>query len=352
MILALVLALSTSQVTGQCSAGRNCRSASFTASTSVTNTTALWCQQNPFFAWGMSQASQQWRLSNASTCATAVTGNVVTVDPSSGTWIFGNNYALTFAGHIAPTNLPALSGVRGLASDATTNRVWRGDTVVWRDVQSGAHPVLDGATYWYTGDLGTTGGLTWRTTPRLNGADVAFTTVSASSATLNGAVDFQTTAVSGNQAHHSSAAFVRRQGRPRWSFTGFPFLGSSNIRIFIGLSSALPVAAGSSTPTTTGLLFRQDTTVGANIFACSAAAAALTCVDTGVAAQSFNERRLEIDCREAAACTFWVDGQARVRTTTNLPALATLMGSTVSVETLTTAAQSTQVRRVALETLE
>lgn len=345
LTLSLLVALATGQVAQVCGPGKNCRATNFTATTTNAGATALSIPTisgvSPFIYLGVCPirtVSGSLQVGNDAACPTIFTG--ATSMSTAGINLGTASTSFTLA-------VP--SAIRGLAADTTSNRLWRSDTLQWRDVQSGPHPVLDSALYWYSSDLGTSGAQTWRSgAPRLNGADVGFTTVAASTSVLNGLTDYQTSAVIGNQAHHSTAAFVRRAGLPRWSWRGFIVPGTQ--RTFAGLSSALPVAAGSSTPTTTGVLFRVLN--NGNFFACSANAAALTCTDTGVVGTSFSERRLEIDCRETSACTFWVDGRALVRLTTNLPATTVAMGSTVSIETTIAAAISFQSRRAAIETGE
>lgn len=272
----------------------------------------------------------------------------------------GTSGYLSWVGASAPTNLPAAAAVRGFYADNATNRVWRADTARWTEVGGAPHPVTERTTYLIVSDR--TAGANppaWAVAPRAGAASVAFTTVGTlSNSTGPGTepwTNYQTTAVSGNQAHHSSAAWFS-PGNRMSSRVG-PGGVITSLRLFHGMSGTRPLAAGSATPTAHAAVFRFDTSAGdTNWMACTGAGVAITCTSTGVpvVANSDLNATLEIDCREASAlgiptaCTFWVDGIPRVRVTTNLP--AALMGHTHSVETLSAAARDFRFGSIAVET--
>lgn len=339
MLLALVLALSTSQVTGQCAAGRNCRAASYaatsigqaysmvTGATMSCGTSVLQCNAAGLavFSSGYYQATNV-RLGLFG--AGSDLGNFGTAPPGIGSWQLAKGSVRTFQG---------------------TDR--------WIDVGSASHPVLDRKTYIIDPDRTAGAAPGWSFAPRAGGAPMTISYVGTPGGILGGetATDMRTTAVSGNQssASSSSAIWLRlSDGFPRYAVRlGHDSGTSTSQRIWLGMSSVTPLPAGSSTPTAHAAVFRYDSTIGPNWFGCVGAGAALTCTDTTVAAVfsgSINTS-LEIDCREgSAACTFWVNGLARIRVTTNLP--TNLMGVTASIETLTAAQRAIYLGTQSIET--
>lgn len=385
--LLLTLALAQPVNATNCKPGYRCRISQAWTQSSGANPSAQFCQSNNTNAIQFARASQMWRMHVASTCSAAVTETPIEVDTLSKFVSIGSPYSLstttttylaggashgtggltlgssqiaTFAGYISPTNLPLPSTTRGFTADASTNRLWKSNTTEWIEVGGAPHSVSERVQYLIVSDR-TAGAnaAAWAVAPRAGGANVTFTTAGTlSNATGPGTepwTNYATTAVSGNQAHHSSAAWFA-PGNRMTSRVG-PGGVITSIRLFHGMSGTRPLTAGSATPTAHAAVFRFDTSAGdTNWMACTGAGVALTCTSTGVpvVASSDLNATLTIDCREASAlgiptaCTFWVDNIPRVRVTTNLP--AALMGHTHSVETLTAASRDFRFGSISVET--
>lgn len=233
-----------------------------------------------------------------------------------------------------------------LQSDANTGRAYWSETSTTAstppyDFGGNAHPVLQRRTYLV--DVGTESSAapTWNPGPR-TGATTATITVSETSAgaTSSGSApyvfDFRTSTtstVAGNIASVTgSSSGVKLSRGPRWCQRVMPGATITATRIWAGLASALPTA--SDTMTGEGVLFRYSTVAGDTKWQiCTRDGATQTCTDTGVGVVASTPAILCADCREAGACTAWVDGVARVRKTTNLPAAGTNMNPLWTVET-------------------
>lgn len=271
-------------------------------------------------------------------------------------FVLGMSGALIFDNVTTAASLvaPATAG-NALAGD--TARVWKSNASRWTELQGAPHPTTQSPPYSYVMDRAAGANApAWAYAPRSGAASVAFTTAgtltSGTTTWSENLLTLATSAVSGNQAHHSTAVFTGPAAR--WSArVGVNGLASvTSLRAFFGLSATLPITAGSSTPSVDAAVFRADTSIGANWYACTSdGSAGLSCTDTGVAiaspASTEISATLEIDCREGdatgvpAGCTFWINGRAYVRRTSSMPNAA--VGSTVSVETLTAASRSVQI---------
>lgn len=364
-LLALQLSCVAEAQVSTCGPGRTCNAAAYWSRSAVSNTNDMLCLQNPTNAVSLYRATQMFRIGVEPTCGAAVSAVPFEIDTTGA--VINLGYPVSMNGAATVVAFPAPTSVRGFWAETATQRVWKSDVSKWTEIGSGTHPGLEKPTYFYVSD--TTAGANapaWAVAPRAGGASVAFTSAGtlANNTTLSCSTaagpcsstafsNYQTTAVSGNQSHHSTAVFTGSAFR--WAATvSVPTLTS--VRFFAGMSNTLPLLAGSSTPTAHAAVFRYDSGIGANIFACTGAGAAVSCVDTGVAAVGGFDlaHRLAIDCREASVgtttrCFFWVDGIARVAVTTTLPAAR--LGSTISSETLTAAARSFSFSTVSVEPL-
>lgn len=301
-------------------------------------------------------------LGSGSGCNAIFTGG--TQMRAHGIWLATQAAASSFT---APATL---SGAAVLAGETNTGRTYASNGSRWTEVGGGQHPTMQGVSFTAASDR--TAGANppyWVTGPRAGGALVTFTSAGLASGSTGSCTAIgqcsstpitvlTTTAVAGNQAHLSGAAawfgpvsrFSTRVAPNPTSAT------STSTRVFVGLSSALPLTAGSATPTAHAAVFRWDTSAGDTTWqACTGAGVAITCTDTGVAISTSTDLThvLEIDCRPQSgffpsSCTFWVDGRARVTRTTNLPAAA--VGPTFSVETLTAAGRGLNFDTFTIET--
>lgn len=331
------------QVIGACGPGKNCRARTFTATSPSNGTIALQVPNLDFVYWGAS-------------CGIRANGSNLTAS-SACNFSFGNGqqglaggglYFANVASMTTATTPSTLIGAATLLGETNTGNLYLSDGVDWLEVGDN-HKGARWRTYVIESDR--TAGANapvWNPGPRAGGATPAFTsagTLSNRTGPYSEALtNYQTTAVSGNQAHHSSTAF-HAPGSYVSFRVGVPTLTS--VRNFFGMSNTLPLTAGSSTPTAHAAVFRFDTSAGDTAWqACTGAGVAITCTTTGVTVTSTPDldTTLEIDCREASAlgiptaCTFWVNGIARVRVTTNMPAAS--VGNTASTETLTAAVRS------------
>lgn len=169
-------------------------------------------------------------------------------------------------------------------------------------------------------------------TPRL-GAGAATVTPSDAAAAATQAIGANpltfdartsvTTAAAGSISSMVTSAFIRRATQsPRWC-QKVSMSTTANIRVWLGIASALP--GSNDNPANSGQSFRYSTTAGDSKWqACYANGVGSTCVDTGVAPSSGTATfdTLCIDCLEGGttACTWWVNGVARLRQTSGLGA--------------------------------
>lgn len=342
-----------------CRPGYACQAASFTARSGAATVTQA-CFANNTTAVVLRRNTQYLEFGVAASCSAGITSFPLYLDTTSLRTGVGSSYVLTLDGVSNASSLPVPS-VKGLTSDAAAGRMWKSNASRWSEVGGGAHPVMEsqGPTYILVSDRTPSNAPAWAVAPRVGGAALTFT--SAGTLTSGGTLfsepftSYATTAVAGNQAHHStSAAFVGVTNR--YSARVGLFTTLTNTRAFFGLSSAFPLTAGTSTPTADAAVFRYDSTINGNWWACvSDGAAPLACTDTGVAVLNTSEiqHELVVDCRESAgaglttACNFWIDGRPRTRLTTSLPNSS--LGFTASVETLTASARSFYFSTVAVE---
>lgn len=339
------LANPSPSATANCAAGRNCRARSFT-STGGNGTIEYQLSQLAFMFLGpicsLRPNSSNMTFGGPCNWGFSSTGGSAQFLAGGGLYFTTQTLVTSF------TNPTTLTGAATLMADTTTARLWRSNGATYTEVGGGPHPVMEGNAYVYKSDLGTSGAPTWNFPPRVNGADVAFATAGTQTV-ANSQTTYTTTAIAGNQAHHSTGAFHGRG--VRWAGRVFINPAVTTQRAFFGFSDTRPLTAGSDTPTASAAVFRYVTALSANWFACTASAAALDCVDTGVAVQNADVT-LQVDCREVVACTFWIDGRAYVRKTTNLPGGGVTYGSTISTETRDANAKLFGLNRVSIETAQ
>lgn len=345
--------------TTNCTPGRPCKAKSFTATSGAVGNIGVQVPNLDFVYFGNSCGiranGSSLNVGSDNACSvnfasgSSITSSALTTGSSVGV-VLGSGASLQLTGHATPAALPTPSTVQGLALDAIGKRLWKSNASEWTEVGDAISPAR-WRTYIIESDR-TTGAnaATWLLGPRQGGASVAFTsagTLSNRTGPYSEALTaYATTAVSGNQAHHSTAAFHAPGGYVSFR-VGVPTLTS--VRVFYGMSNTLPLTSGSSTPTAHAAVFRYDTAAGdVNWMACTGAGVAITCTSTGVAVTNPADldTTLEIDCREASAlglptaCVFRVNGGSGTRITTNLPAAG--VGNTASTETLTAASRSLQ----------
>ena len=193
------------------------------------------------------------------------------------------------------------------------------------------HPVLERRVYAIDMGYESTATPTWLTSaPRVAGATGIITVVDAAAAgaagmgSSPGRVSYRSSVTLASAASISSlissVAFVRDLTyAPRWCQKLGQF-SAGTLRVFAGLSSALPGSA--ALPATHNVSFRYSTGDGDTKWMACYGAGATTCTATDVTPASSPGAydTLCIDCREgSAACTWWVNGVAKLRQTTGLP---------------------------------
>jgi len=201
------------------------------------------------------------------------------------------------------------------------------------DIGGNPHPVLQRHVFGL--DMGFESNATptfYPATPRVGGAAATVTVVDAAVATTQAiganpltfdARGSVTGAVAGSISSVITSLFIRRATQsPRWCQKVSMSTGA-NIRVWAGLASALP--GSTDNPANSALSFRYSTTAtDTKWMACYANGVSTTCVDTGVApaVTTATFDTLCIDCIEGGttACTWWVNGIAKVRQTTGLAA--------------------------------
>lgn len=261
-------------------------------------------------------------------------GSSVLLDSDKVT-LTGANFGVAFAGAQQPTSF-GVAVPRSLQFDTNSGRAYWQDvapTAVFpaRDFGAGPHPVLERRAYVIDPGYESTATPTWLyAAPRVAAGTASLTVVDAAAAgaasmgSSPGRVSFRssvTLASAGSTSSLiSSLAFVRDLGyAPRWCQKVGQF-SAGTLRVFVGLTSALPGSA--ALPATHNVSFRFSSGDGDTKWQACYGAGSTTCVDTGVTPVSApgSYDLLCIDCREGtAACTFWVNGVARLRQTTGLP---------------------------------
>lgn len=364
LALALTLSLSSGQV-GTCKAGQNCRARTFTATAG-----------NGFIEY---QVSQLAFLYIGAVCnLRANSSNLTLGGPCN--WSFtstgggaqflagGGLYFTTQALVSSFTNPTTLPSAATLMADTQTARLWRSDGTGYTDVQSGVHPVLDRAmTYVY--------GFTAGGTPGYEGAALLTTGFAAATVTETCAAgtlvsvgslgtevagtqiagrSFTTNALVNAVCNDTSVAFNSASlSRPRLCWRMQTGSDVSNVRITMGLGPTTLFTAPSDAPVGQGAWFRFSTAAGdANWMACSADGATNSCTSTAVAVAASTSYLLCIDQREGGtASTFWVNGQARLRKTTNVPT-STTFAHGVAVQTLNAVAKQIVTSRRTIEVFQ
>jgi len=323
LCLLLVGATATAQVS-TCGPGKNCRARSFTATTGSTSSPAVTIPNLDLFVMGLcySQTNgSNWNFSAA--CNVLLAGGTQALLSGS----------LYFVNKATPTLLTApQSGSAMLAADTTSSRLWLADNVLWAEVGTAPDPVLD-YRQWATEVTAT--GLAWATgTPRIRTVQRTLSNtancVGAAGAVhnsmvrgaSNAAVEGETcttTAVANNVQGSWTADGVMLSGRRHKWCGRVTIPDPTNVRVVAGNLPSAVFAAPTDTPVTTGAWFRFSTAAGDTTWQlCVADAAAATCTSTGVTQASSNLLCLEQETGTLAV-TAYVQGQYRIRVTTNVP---------------------------------
>lgn len=380
LVLGAVLGgrVATAQVAGVCGSGKNCSVGTLYASTRSTTASSL-CWALPSGATlgnvaGVSNSAAVTGFFSGASCGSGLsttlysvntTTGVVQIGPSTGAYYGQAAYGYSTAG-VALTSLDSSSSWL-LQRDTTLNKLWLKpgaptSTTPWVDFGGSQHPTIQAREYAYTPGQETTAAVSWDTAPTIGGAKVPSFThtdgAAASSGTLGSAPsvrDFRlsnTGAVAAPGAGSTSTAittaFVRRDHGPRWcQWTAVS--AKTSVRVWVGLTTAIPV--NTDTLAADSIAFRSSSAAAdANWQICAKDATTQTCTDTGASVNVGTAQLLCIDCREASACTAWVDGLPKVRTTANLPTTTTKMSPFWVIEALSAAARSFYAGQGSVET--
>jgi len=317
---------------------------------------AQFCESNDTNAFSLVRSANTASFQWSATCNSAGTAFPLSFNSTTGVVDLGSSTPLTFTGYSVPTSLPAPT-FRGLAYDFTTFRLWKADSAVWADVGAGQHDVFDGRSFTIA-FAPSTGAFAWKTAPRIGGTDLSTitetcATVSGEAQLSNAAGAFGTFTRTGRSCATSAVANnVSSVATP--NVTGSYTAGSNNrfrtcqyfqlstvanVRTVVGQLPAANFAAPTDAPAAMGAWFRFSTSAGdTNWMLCTSdSVSAATCTSTGVPATAGNAVLLCVDKREQSAVTGWVNGQARVRVTTNLPLTGTGAALGFATQTLSAA---------------
>lgn len=204
-------------------------------------------------------------------------------------------------------------------------------------------------------DMGTEGTTAewWPRAPRVGGAasTLTFTDAAAAGTATIGATPYardyrrsNTTSTINTVSSFIATPYLDVSRGMRWC-QRVRVVTTSSVRVWAGVGQVLPVG---DTPTTHYAAFRYSTAAGDTDWRCCSSAGTATCSASTVAPDPVNGNLLCIDCREGAACTYWVDGVAVRRKATDIP--TNRVGPLYRVETLTAAARSLDASHISTET--
>lgn len=368
LALVLAVALSSGQVAGVCAAGRVCNATAYRSTSNLSAPTAQFCESNNTNAFSLVRSANTASFQWSATCSSGGTAFPLSFNATSGVVDIGSSTALTFTGYSLPTSLPAPT-FRGLAYDFTTFRLWKADSAVWTDVGTGQHDVFDGRSFTIA-FAPATGAFAWKTAPRIGSTDLTVITetcaTTAGEAQLSNAAGAFGTFTRTGRSCATSAVLNNVASVATPNVTGTVTAGSNNrfrmcayyqissvgnVRTVFGQLPAANFAAPTDTPTAMGAWFRFSTSAGdTNWMLCTSdSASAATCTSTGVAATAGSAVLLCVDKREQSAVTGWVNGQARVRVTTNLPLTGTGAAFGFATQTLSAAVVTPTSGPISLE---
>jgi hypothetical protein len=360
-VLALVLLLSqaaSAQVVNICGAGKNCRMR--TATITGTQGTVLTIPSLTSFGVGACGMS-----ANGSNLLVGV-GTCNLVGPGGSQLLLGGGVFLANAALTTSfTTASAFVGSATLMAETTANRLYRADGARWNRVAAGTHPIYDAPTY--TVDVGQGANTPeWQYAPK-NAAGSAVTivegctggTLAAGSriSRFNGRSSSsrnRTTSAVANATCGWVTSLVGKASNLRPNMSGVLTAPGAltSVRQIWGFGPDALFSAPADTPTVEGAWFRFSSAAGDTaLMACTSnGVSAATCTSTGVTVSAGQALDVEIDdYTESAAITFWVNGNARVRVTSNLPAGTADVEFGSFVQTLSAATRNYQSGNTALE---
>jgi len=257
---------------------------------------------------------------------------------------------VSIAGKANALSLPGSNATGRLDVDTETDELYFDTGARWRNVGSAAHYTIDKR---FIADYAL-----FESTASPANIGASTLTVTDAAAATTGATSNRDYRMSNTAASASSlsslvsASRTTRQRGPRWSAWVKTGTNITSIRLWAGLTFASNSMTDDGTSSRDYVLFRYSTNASdGNWMACSGDATnAASCNDTGIRVSANTEYLLEIDCRNSAACVYWVNGSPVVRKTTNLPGLSSNLKTWFSVESLTAAARSFGFSNQTLET--
>ncbi len=246
--------------------------------------------------------------------------------------------------------LPGTNATGRLDVDTETDELYFDTGARWRNVGSAAHYTIDKR---FIADYA----LFESTASPANLGAAALTVTDAAAATTGATSnrDYRMSNTAASSGSTSSLVSATRTGRgrgPRWSAWVKTGSNITSTRLWAGLTFASNSMTDDGTASRDYVLFRYSTNASDTTWkACSGDALnATSCSDTGVSVTADTEYLLEIDCRNSAACVYWVNGIPRIRKTTNLPATGSDLKTWFSVEALSASARSFGFSNQTLET--
>lgn len=330
---------------------------------SSASTKAMQCFQNTTNALSLSRNAQFFDFAVSSTCASAFYAYPLQIDTTSLRVITGASHVLQMDGYATASLFPAASTTT-LASEYTTDKIYQSDTSQWLPLGSAKHPVLEKSTIVYG----------WKAlNPGYEGEplyDESFTGVTQTEFCAAGTlanvitmpVGFGTEQGYGRSFTTQAAALASCGDYSSTAFTDAsnsrPILtlrlksDAANItstRMLVGFGPSSIFTGPTDTPASEGAWFRYSTSAGdTNLMGCTSNGAAATCTSTGVAYAANTTYLLRVDLSENGAATFWVNGLARLRRTTNLPS-TTNFGQGVVVYAIAASARNVITSRRVIE---
>lgn len=252
---------------------------------------------------------------------------------------------------------PTTAG-NSFAVDNVGNKLYWSNSLSWREIGFDYNPVTqqrtytfdwsDGTPVWITGNPQTSVfGPVARTVTCVGGSEASANQTYETVRTVPARV-FTTGAVINNRC---SEDFALTQ-RPYTVILGMEGIAGVNttatVRWIYGFQQTAIIRAPTDAPINSGAWFRYSTSAGdTNYMACSSDGVTNSCTSTGVAANTaLHEFR--IDMRETGVFTYWIDGYARVRKTTNLPSAGTDLAFGIGTETLAASAVAANRPRFSL----
>lgn len=298
-------------------------------------------------------------LGNIRRSAGGASGAVTLEDPEG----------LNFVG-VAITALSSAPAAQTFQADTTFGHFWHVESTTlantpWVDWGGARHPAMEERTFAFYVGQESTATPTFDVAPRIGATSVTWSVVDgvAASTAVGGSAPFVrdfrasvTGAVAAPGATSTSTlinsnAWIRRDHGPRWC-QWVSVSAKTSVRVWAGMTPSLPV--NTDTLANDSIAFRSSSAAAdANWVICSKDGTTQSCTDTTVSVATGSPgapQLLCIDCREAGACTAFVDGVPRIRKTTNLPTSTVKMSAFAVVEALSASARTFYLGHGSIET--